>query len=262
MTTFSIQDIFIYPVKSLGGMAIDEAEITSSGSLVGDREWVVTRPDGSALWQGDIPRMTLLSARLEGADLVLRGHDGSVRTQPRDAIGPHVTVQQEGYYLSGVDQGDAVAEWLTEQLGAECRLARVGREAHQWGGLYPIHVVSSVSLSALNLRLAALGEASVEVERFRPNIVLAGTHAAFAEEEVTQLQFDGASLSLREPCVRCELPNISTKDGTRGKQPLKLLGRMSRERPAARPASFGTYCTAHGTYLRVGMSVRHDVELT
>jgi uncharacterized protein len=71
------------------------------------------------------------------------------------------------------------------------------------------------------------------------------------------LQFDDASLTLQEPCVRCELPNISLKDGSRGKQPLKLLGRMSRERPTARPASFGTYCTAHGKSLRLGMST-HD----
>lgn len=258
MTTFIIESILIYPVKSLGGMAVDDAKITASGSLVGDREWVVTRPDGSALWQGDIPRMTLLSACLEGGDLVLRGHDGSVGPRPRDEIGSHVRVQQEGYQLSGMDQGDAVADWLTEQLGAACRLVRVGAQAHHWAGLNPVHVVSSVSLSALNARLNAQGQTHVEVERFRPNVVLGGTHAAFAEEMATRLQFDDASLTLQEPCVRCELPNISLKDGSRGKQPLKLLGRMSRERPTARPASFGTYCTAHGKSLRVGMST-HDV---
>lgn len=256
MAAFSIEQIFIYPVKSLGGMAIPEAEITASGSLVGDREWIVTRPDGRLLWQGDIPRMTLLSARLEGGALILRGHDGSSGPKPRDASAPHVTVQQDGHHLSGMDQGDQVANWLTDQLGSACRLVRVGVEAHRWAGLNPIHVVSTVSLSALNSRLAELGEAAVEMERFRPNIVLAGTHAAFTEEVTAQLQFGDASLSLREPCVRCELPNISLKDATRGKQPLKLIGNMSRVRPAARPASFGTYCTAQGKSLRLGMSTR------
>lgn len=256
MAAFNIEQIFIYPVKSLGGMAIPEARISESGSLVGDREWIVTTPDGRLLWQGDIPRMTLLSARLEGGSLILRGHDGSSGPKPMDVLGPYATVQQEGYHLSGVDQGDQVADWLTDQLGSSCRLVRVGIEAHRWAGLNPIHVVSTVSLTALNARLAAIGEAAVEMERFRPNVVLSGTHAAFAEEIAAELQFGEASLSLREPCVRCELPNISLKDATRGRQPLKLIGNMSRGRPAARPASFGTYCTAHGNSLRVGMSTR------
>ena len=254
MSTFRIDQISIYPVKSLAGMAVPEAEITPSGSLRGDREWIVTRPDGSLLWQGDIPRMALLSARLDGGSLVLRDHDGTFGPLPVDASDTPVIVEQEGYRLAGRDQGDAVANWLTERLGSPCRLVGVGEQAHLWAGLNPIHAVSSVSLSTLNARLAERGEAAIAVARFRPNIVLSGTHAAFAEEAATELRFDQTSLCLREPCVRCELPNISLEDASRGKQPLKLIGAMSRERPAARPASFGTYCTARGTSLRVGMS--------
>lgn len=254
MTTFRVDQIFIYPVKSLAGMAVCDAEITTSGSLRGDREWIVTRPDGSMLWQGDIPRMALLSARLDAGSLTLRGQDGLLGPPPGDASDMPVMVEQEGYSLAGMDQGNAVANWLTEQLGTPCRLVRVGEQAHHWAGLNPIHAVSTVSLSALNARLAELGEAAIAVERFRPNIVLSGTHAAFAEEAATELVFEETSLCLREPCVRCELPNISLKDASRAKQPLKLIGAMSRERPAARPASFGTYCTARGKSLRVGMS--------
>ena len=92
MTAFSIDRIFIYPVKSLGGMETSLAQISASGSLVGDREWIVTRPDGSLLWQGDIPRMTLLSARLDEADLIVKGHDGSVLRLPREKPGAPVTV--------------------------------------------------------------------------------------------------------------------------------------------------------------------------
>jgi len=233
-------------------MAVSEARITASGSLEGDREWIVTRPDGSLIWQGDIPSMTLLSARLEGTSLVLQGHDGTLGPRPADAS-RRTAVKQDGYTLSGFDQGDAVADWLSAQLRAPCRLVRTGKEAHRWGGLNPIHAVSLVSLSALNARLTERGEQPVEVERFRPNVVLSGTRAAFAEEAAECLRFDHVSLELREPCVRCELPNISRKDASRGKQPFKLIGAMSRERPSARPASFGTYCTAKGSILRIGM---------
>ncbi|RYG57676.1 MAG: MOSC domain-containing protein [Alphaproteobacteria bacterium] len=252
MTPFRIEQLFIYPVRSLGGMAVSEARVSAGGSLGGDREWIVTSPDGGLIWQGDIPRMTLLSARLDGTSLVLHGHDGTIGPPAVDAP-DRTAVRQDGYDLSGFDQGDAVADWLSDQLQSPCRLVRTGEEAHLWGGLNPIHAVSLVSLAVLNARLTERGEQPVEVERFRPNVVFSGAHAAFDEETAGELIFDHASLELREPCVRCELPNISREDASRGRQPLKLIGAMSRERPAARPASFGTYCIARGNVLRVGM---------
>lgn len=254
MTSFRIEQMFLYPVKSLGGMAVQAAQITPSGSLRGDREWLVTRPDGSMLWQGDIPRMALLSAQHEMDRLVLRDAEGRPGPLPENASDSPVMVEQEGYQLPGFDQGDAVANWLGACLGAACRLVRLGEQAHRWGGLNPVHAVSTVSLAALNTRLAERGELAIAVERFRPNIVLSGNHAAFAEEAARAMDFGPAALDLREPCVRCELPNISLEDASRQKQPLKLIGAMSRERSTARPASFGTYCTARGAVLRVGMS--------
>ncbi len=72
-------------------------------------------------------------------------------------------------------------------------------------------------------------------------------------------RFRAARIRLREPCVRCELPNISLVDASRGKQPLKLIGRLSQSRPAAKPASFGTYCAAEGEKLSTGMvASSHD----
>jgi uncharacterized protein len=254
MAEFVIERILIYPVRSLGGMTMTQAEITPAGSLLGDREWVVVRPDGSLLWQGDIPRMTLLSASLVDGELAVRGHDGALGPRPKDGVGGVTTVRQDGYSVPGTDQGDDIAQWLSAQLEAPCRLVRTGAEAHRWGGLNPIHAVSLVSLAALNERLVDQGYEPVEVERFRPNVVFSGRHDAFDEERVETIEFDGASLLLREPCVRCELPNISRVDASRGKQPLKLIGAMSRNRPSARPASFGTYCAARGEVLRSGMA--------
>jgi uncharacterized protein YcbX len=256
MSGFSIAQLYIYPVKSLGGMAVDRASITPAGSLDGDREWIVTRPDGAMLWQGDIPSMTLLEATLDATTLTLRGADGATLAIERGHGGTTMTVTQYGHSLEGVDAGDAVAGWLGQHLHASCRLVRVGAEAHRWRGLNPVHAVSLRSLLALNERLIEQGDAPVEAERFRPNVVLDGDHGAFAEEAAATIGFDGAELVLREPCVRCELPNISRVDASRGKQPLKLIGGMARGRLTAKSASFGIYAMAQGEALRVGMNSR------
>jgi hypothetical protein len=80
-----------------------------------------------------------------------------------------------------------------------------------------------------------------------------GPADAWFEESNSVLDFGGARLRLREPCQRCEMPNISLLDASRGTQPLKRIGQLARHRPAAAPASFGVYCAAEGDALRVGM---------
>jgi uncharacterized protein YcbX len=256
MSEFTIAQLWIYPVKSLGGMPVDAAPITPAGSLAGDREWIVVRPDGAMLWQGDIPRMTLLSARLDPDGLEIVAPDGALLRLERDHAGADLAVRQYGYQLAGTDAGDVAAAWLSAQLGTQCRLVRVGAGAHRWPGLNPVHVISVHSLAALNARLAGQGDAAIEPERFRPNVLLAGTHAAFAEEAMATIALaDGTALVLREPCKRCELPNISRIDASRGKQPLKLIGGMAKGRPTAGPASFGIYATARGVTLRTGAAV-------
>lgn len=252
MSQFSIAQLWVYPVKSLGGMRVRAVEITEAGSFRFDREWIVTTPDGKMLWQGDLPRMTLISARVEGTSLRLTDRDGATMVVYPPIAAPNQIVQQYGFELPGTDAGDEAAIWLSERLGRACRLVHVGPAAHRWGGLNPVHVVSLNSLAALNAELIKNGDAAVEVERFRPNVVLGGSHEAYAEEVAPEIRFAGGTLGLREPCVRCILPNIMRSDATRGKQPLKLIGALSRQRPSAKSASFGTYCKVAGNQLRAG----------
>lgn len=250
---FEIAQLWIYPVKSLGGMRVQSAEVTEAGSLLWDREWLVVREDGRMLWQGDLPRMTLLQATVDGESLIISERNGAAIAVPVAHGGVAMTVTQYGATFDGVDAGDEIAAWLSAFLDFPCRLVRIGVQAHRWK-LNPLHLVSVHSLAVLNQRLAALRNVAIEVERLRPNVVLAGTHEPFAEETVSVLDFGGAEIRLNEPCVRCELPNISRVDASRQKQPLKLIGGMSKERPASKPASFGVYSRAVGPRLVVGMS--------
>ncbi|MBJ3786925.1 MOSC domain-containing protein [Devosia sediminis] len=251
MSAFEIAQLWIYPVKSLGGMAVERVQVTAAGSFHGDREWIVTRPDGKMLWQGDVPAMTLLSARIEHDCLVLEGPEPADRIIVAPTEGAPADVLQYGYRLAGHDQGEAAASWLSERLSTPCRLVRVGQAAHDWGGLNPLHAISMISLASLNARLGML-QPPIEPERFRPNIVLSGDHQPFEEERIGALDLGAARLLLREPCTRCELPNISRADATRSRQPLKLIGAMSKERGSTRPAAFGIYSRAEGLDLRFG----------
>lgn len=238
MSAFEIAQLWTYPVKSLGGFRVRSAVIMLGGSFAGDREWLIVDLSGQMLWQGNLPRMALLTAALDHSDLSIVQPDGSVMTCPADHGGDTVLVTQYGITFKGIDAGLTVAEWLSTFLDHPVRLVRIGDQAHFWPKLNPLHLISLHSLTVLNDRMRAIGGPSIDVERLRPNIVLAGTHAPFEEERVPNLRFHETEIHLIEPCIRCELPNISRIDASREKQPLKLIGKMSKERPTSKPASF------------------------
>ena len=90
------------------------------------------------------------------------------------------------------DMGDVAAQWFSDFLGRKLRLVRFDPEHRrlsslEWtGGVeapnqfsdgFPLLVASEGSLAELNRRLAAAGHGPVGIERFRPNIVLAGLEA-------------------------------------------------------------------------------------
>lgn len=250
----TIACLWIYPVKSLGGVAVPLAAITPEGSLAGDREWVVVDDADRMVWQGQLPRMALLRvarglgwltiARPDGAALTLdAGHDGARRL-----------VTQYRRVLEGVDAGDSAAAFLSDWLGRPCRLVRLGALAYRWPKANPLHVLSDLSLGALNDRLAATGGAPIAVERFRPNVLLTGLGAAFEEESMPMVDFGPAVIVMHWPCKRCQLPNISLEDAAVGVEPLRTVARMSLERPTARAASLGVYSHARGQHLAVGMT--------
>ena len=81
----------------------------------------------------------------------------------------------------------------------------------------PLLVASEGSLAELNARLVAAGHEAVGIERFRPNVVLAGMEA-HDEDRVDTLHITTAEgeVSLRpvKPCARCPIPDIDPATGT------------------------------------------------
>jgi len=247
MSAIYLTEIRVYPIKSMGGVRLARAAVTDAGSLALDREWVMVDAAGHKLWQGDLPKMALTRCGLDEEAITVTLPGMPDLAIPRDHGGLPAVVTMYGQEFDGVDAGETVAEWLGDAFGRHARLVRIGASAHTWPGLNPVHVVSRNSLAALNTALAEQGDPPVEAERFRPGLVLeAEGEAPFFEERYAAIRFGDAELVFREPCVRCELPNISREDAGRGRQPLKLIGGLSRGRPTAAPASFGIYAELRG----------------
>lgn len=247
--------LFLYPVKSLRGLAVSHVALDSLG-IVGDRRFLVVDLDGKFLTQRTHPRMALVDTAMLDDRLVLSasGHGKvavGLRSDPA-AIPRSVSVWSS-VGLSAEDCGEPAATWLSTFLGHPCRLVRAGRAFHRpvakpgrslpddvvgFADAYPLLVVGEESLADLNDRLVAQGEEPVPMDRFRPNLVVRGA-GPFAEDRWRRFRVGDIVLRVAGPCARCVITTTDQQTAVRGVEPLRTLATYRRDAGARGDVNFG-----------------------
>ena len=222
--TARIARLFIYPIKSCAGVEVSEAVLTESG-LDLDRAWMLVDEEGEFVSQRELPRMALVKPQLKHYEVVLRAPGMLALHLQIDAVEARARVRVWDDEVNAFDMGETAAQWFSDFLGKKLRLVRFDPEqrrvsSRKWTGEiealnqfsdgFPVLVASEASLAELNRRLAAAGHAEVGMERFRPNIVLAGVDAHDEDRLDTMRISADEEVHLRpvKPCARCPIPNI------------------------------------------------------
>ncbi|HEY9015982.1 MAG TPA: MOSC domain-containing protein, partial [Gemmatimonadales bacterium] len=89
---------------------------------------------------------------------------------------------------------------------------------------FPFLVISKESLADLNGRLAQ----PLPMNRFRPNLVIAGAGYPYAEDRWKQMRIGEITFSLVKPCSRCVITTTDQSTAERGKEPLRTLSRYRK----------------------------------
>lgn len=268
-----LSGLFIYPVKSLRGCAVESAMVDDLG-LVDDRRFMVVDATGRFLSQRALPRMALIETALTSDALTLSVAGASkihVARAP-DSIAPlrNVSVwKSEG--LLAEDCGDEPAGWLSQFLATTCRLVRIGPrfarpilkpnvagpgDRVNFADAFPFLVLSETTLSDLNDRLVTRGEEPVPMDRFRPNLVIAGP-PAYAEDAWTRFRIGQIAFRTGGPCARCVITTTDQLTAERTGEPLRTLASYRRDPSDATSVYFGQnliHETKSGT-LHVGDAV-------
>lgn len=254
--TAIVAGLNVFPLKSAGGVALAEAELTPTG-LRHDREFMLVRPDGRHLSQREIPELALLRPVFDGVKLTVSSPLAGAPLVCEAADGPALDVTVHKRPCRGVDQGDDAARWFSTALGAPCRLVRfTGTRPTPLGGGtlafadgYPVSVLSAESLDDLNRRV---GE-PLPMSRFRPNIVLRGL-GPYGEDAATRLRGAAAEIELIRPADRCMIVNTDQETARRSPGTLRALARYRLARfGGARGIMFGRLGVPRATgVLRVG----------
>jgi len=273
----TVTQLTIYPIKSCAGIALQEAILTPSGLSTGkvaDREWMVVDGAGQFLTQREYPRMALVQPALMDDALLVSAPGLLPFALPFDhdpgAASVTVTVWDDA--VQALDSGDAAARWISAALDTPCRLVRFAPHAqrltgHRYtGGAgaptrfadgYPLLVIGAASLDDINAHLHQAGRDALPMNRFRPNLVVAGLEA-FEEDYVAQFEIGEAIIRPVKPCPRCPIPSIDQASGERGADPLDILQAYRRKPKLDDAVCVGMNCVVGagaGSRLAVGQAV-------
>lgn len=259
-----LQALRVYPVKACGGFALEASEVDRLGLRLDRAFVVVDAPSGRFVTQREEPRLALVATRLDGATLELATRAaGSIRIDLACEDGPRRAIVVWRHAGEGVDQGDLAAAWLSDFLGRPLRLVRTPPDHARrvspervpdpaWISFsdgYPFLVLSQASLDVLNARLAA----PLPIDRFRPNLVIAGV-GAHAEDGWRRIRIGEIELEMVKPCDRCAVTTVDQETGVPdGEEPLRTLALYRR---SGGSVVFGQNAVHRGTgRLAVGTAV-------
>ncbi|MER7014157.1 MOSC N-terminal beta barrel domain-containing protein [Saccharopolyspora sp. NPDC000359] len=229
-----IADLVSYPVKGCAGVPVPSTPLTDAG-LAHDRSFMVVDDDGVFRTQRRWPRLAQVQPAIRGDRIELSAPGAGSITVDVDVIGPRRAVDLFGTGYRGIDQGDPVAEWLSDVLGARSRLVRVPPEHDRatdgeapgtsgYADSCAVHVLSRSALDLLNERLPE----PLPVDRFRPNIVVDGWQP-HDEDRAARIRMGEAVLGFAKLAIRCAVTTIDQRTGHRtGLEPLRTLARYRR----------------------------------
>ena len=233
-----VSSLYIYPIKSLQGISLKEAEVLERG-FKHDRRWMLVNEDNSLITQRTHPHLSQVSVSIDNENIV-----ASYKGMPDMEVplvldgGKNVEVKVWNDHVAAHEAPSHINEWFSEIIGDPSRLVfmketaarpanperAVNNENVSFADGYPYLLLGESSLADLNKRL----ESQLPMNRFRPNIVFTGGEA-FVEDQWRKIEIGDVQFHVTHPCKRCIFTTIDQDTGQIGKEPLKTLATYRRD---------------------------------
>lgn len=233
----TVSALYIYPIKSLGGISLTTATLTERGFQY-DRNWMLVDSQNRFLTQREVPEMALLQTSLRDDSLFIQHkHTADSIKIPFEPKGDTCTVTVWDDVCEGRFVSPQADQWFSDKLSIPCRLVYMpestrrrvdphyahGEEITSFSDGFPLLMIGQASLDDLNSRLPQ----PLCMERFRPNIVFTGG-SPFQEDEMAEFSIAGIRFYAVKPCARCIITTIDPLSGEKGKEPLRTLSTYRR----------------------------------
>jgi uncharacterized protein YcbX len=228
--TACLRAITVFPIKSCRGISVESAELVSRG-LARDRRYMLVDENGRFITQREEHSLTLVDVTVAASGwLVSASKHGSFELPPELEAGEEL---QTEVWRSTVDARvmPEGSRWFSQFLGRRVSLVYFPEPSERevegepgsvvaFQDAYPFLIVSRESLDDLNGRI----EWPLEMERFRPNLVVSGVEA-YAEDGWQRFRIGAARFRMTRPCVRCVVTTLDPRTGEKSPEPLATLAR-------------------------------------
>lgn len=248
MVHFHTNQVYIYPVKSLGYVTRSQIEVDERG-LKFDRNWMIVDEQNRMVSQREFPILNLINCEESGDKFKLYKSEN-----PKDYV--LFDKEFEGFESSNYKLWKTevtakktlanVSAWLSEYL--ETNVFIVGNPVRTkslfefniprsinlaFQDSCPVHLVNISSVDYLSEQCRQF----IDPLQFRANIYIR-LDKAFLEDELEWISINGTSFKKIKPCERCIMSTIKPGTSQFQKEPLNWL---SKNRKQNNTVHFGIY---------------------
>jgi uncharacterized protein YcbX len=228
-----LSQIWIYPVKSLGGIRLKSANVMDKG-LQYDRRWMLVDEAGVFMTQRLNPKMALFKVSIDQP----KGKLNFTFEQDHFSIPTHSPISPKFIgkiwedTVEVIEVSEECSQWFSEKLNVKCRLIsfpeqnprpvdplyKVNDEHVSLADGYPFLIIGEQSLADLNGKL----QEPVPMNRFRPNFVFTGG-TPYEEDNWKDFRIGRNRFVGVKPCGRCIMTTINQDTAEQGREPLSML---------------------------------------
>lgn len=228
-----LTQLWVYPIKSLQGISLQESEVDHLG-LKWDRRWMIVDEENECITQRNHPFLNQFKTTFtsNGLQVVNQSNDESIsfRLDEHSEVKRLVKIWDDECLCYEVSQ--KTSQWFTRQLGVKCHFVffpneekRLVNKKHVLSNEltsltdgYPYLIISEGSMNDLNSKL----DKPISVQRFRPNFVY-NNQTQFHEDKLKEFSIGDVVFKAVKPCDRCIVTTIDLTSSKPGKEPLKTL---------------------------------------
>jgi len=262
MSQGTISDLFVYPIKSLGGISVSSVKLNGFGFEM-DREWMLVDETGLAYTQRDHPQLALFETEIHGQGVLVRkGTDEILIPLGDDGNSQVQSVQMWGVNFKGQNSNREIDTWFSERLDQSLRLVRNykpepridTRDATakiRFVDACQCLVIGDAALKELNERCPE----KIPMNRFRPNIVVENIES-HAEDTWASFSIADAHFKRVKSCARCNVTTIDQTTAQKSKEPLKTLATYRNWDQRIWFGSYFTHINPASHQLNVGDNIK------
>jgi uncharacterized protein YcbX len=238
MNKLILSEIWIYPIKGLGGIRLPSSIVLEKG-LAHDRRWMLVDDQNQFMTQRVCHKMSLFKQSITVSDISVHFGGQSIQIPfDHSIINEPIQTKVWDDAVTVFEVSKVYSQWFSDQLNLKCKLVsfpetgsrpidakyKLKDEHVSLADAYPLLIIGQASLDDLNSRL----QDPVPMNRFRPNIVFTGG-LPYEEESWRDFTMGNNRFVGVKPCARCIVTTIDQATGEKGREPLLTLSKYRKQ---------------------------------